>query len=578
MERRRRSSDHRRTSVVEDAAQLAALGHEQELKRNFSFISMLGLAFAILNSWTALAASLSLALPSGGPTSVIWGLVTAGICNLCLAASLAEFLSAFPTSAGQYHWAAIVSTRRWVPITSWTTGWINTAGWIALTATGGLLGSQLIIGIISFMNASYSPQRWHQFLIYIGYNIFAFLVNAFLCSALPLVTKSAFIWSVVGFVVISITVLACASPNYQSGGFVYRDFINETGWPDGLAWLLGLLQGGLGLTGFDAVAHMIEEIPSPTTEGPKIMLACVGIGLFTGFVFLSVLLFVLKDVDAVISSTAGPMLQIFYDATNNRAGSICLLMFPLICLLFATTSIMTTSSRMAYAFARDGGLPFSRFFAKVHPRLDVPLNALYLTTALVIVFGCIFLGSSSAFNAIISASVVALGITYAIPPAVSFGATATFQTLTMLSDQLPSWSKNAACRKIICHSATMGLGLQSGMSVRIIPKLFANVKQIGIAYAILTTVLFVFPPELPVTGSNMNYCIVAFAIVIIISVIQWFIDGRKNFHGPYIDESVFRATSIADVPIEVPTEAPLSVSPARDETSEDQVAAEKERW
>ena len=33
----------------------------------------------------------------------------------------------------------------------------------------------------------------------------------------------------------------------------------------------------------------------------------------------------------------------------------------------------------------------------------------------------------------------------------------------------------------------------------------------------------------------MNYCIVAFAIVIIISVVQWFVDGRKNFHGPQID-------------------------------------------
>lgn len=57
----------------EEVAQLAALGHQQELERNFSFVSMLGLAFAILNSWTALAASISLALPSGGPSSVTWG-------------------------------------------------------------------------------------------------------------------------------------------------------------------------------------------------------------------------------------------------------------------------------------------------------------------------------------------------------------------------------------------------------------------------------------------------------------------------------------------------------------------------
>jgi choline transport protein len=323
----------RRTSVQDDAAMLAGMGVKQELQRNFSFLSMLGLAFAILNSWTALGASMSLALPSGGPDAVIWGLVVAGICNLCLAASLAEFLSAYPTAGGQYHWVAVISWKKWVPLLSWITGWINTAGWVALTATAGLLGSQLILGIISLCSESYTPHRWHQFLIYIGYNLFAFLVNAFLTRLLPLVNKSALIWSITGWVVISITVLACSSPHYQSGDFVYRTFINETGWPDGLAWLLGLLQGGLGLTGFDAVAHCVEEVGNPTVVGPRIMIGCVLIGVTTGFVYLSVLLFVSSDVDTVISSAAGPMLQIFYDATNNKAGSVCLLMFPLVCLL-----------------------------------------------------------------------------------------------------------------------------------------------------------------------------------------------------------------------------------------------------
>lgn len=86
---------------TDDELQLQALGHKGELQRNFSLLSMLGLAFAILNSWTALASSLSLAISSGGSTSVIWGLLTAGICNLALAASLAEFLSAYPTAGGQ---------------------------------------------------------------------------------------------------------------------------------------------------------------------------------------------------------------------------------------------------------------------------------------------------------------------------------------------------------------------------------------------------------------------------------------------------------------------------------------------
>ena len=85
-------------------------------------------------------------------------------------------------------------------------------------------------------------------------------------------------------------------------------------------------------------------------------------------------------------------------------------------------------------------------------------------------------------------------------------------------------------------------------------------RQLGIAYVIVTTVLFLFPPDLPVTGSNMStssylldqtdlsqqtivliylrntdYCIVAFFIVIVISVFQWFVDGRKNYKGPQIE-------------------------------------------
>lgn len=121
----------------------------------------------------------------------------------------------------------------------------------------GLLGSQLIVGIISFTNPDYMAQPWHQFLIYIGYNIVAILVNAFMTDILPHITKVAFIWSITGFVLISITLLACASPTYSSRDVVYKEFINETGWPDGIVSLLGLLQAGLGLTGYDAVAHVI---------------------------------------------------------------------------------------------------------------------------------------------------------------------------------------------------------------------------------------------------------------------------------------------------------------------------------
>ena len=45
----------------------------------------------------------------------------------------------------------------------------------------------------------------------------------------------------------------------------------------------------------------------------------------------------------------------------------------------------------------------------------------------------------------------------------------------------------------------------------------------------------------------MNYCIAAFTIVILISVVQWLIDGRKNYTGPNIDEqTLIQSASAGD--------------------------------
>lgn len=371
-------------------------------------------------------------------------------------------------------------------------------------ATNCSLSSTLIINIISLQNPAYVFQRWHQFLIYLGIACVAFTVNAFLHSILPRINGFALAWSISGFFIISVTLLSCAAPDYATADYVFTTFVNTTGWPDGIAWLLGLLQGGLGLTGFDAVAHMIEEVPNAAIEGPKIMLYCQYIGISTGFIFLIVVLFVsggMVNAQAIIGSTAGPLLEIFHIATKSKVGAICLLMFPLLCLVFAAIAVMTTSSRMVFAFARDGGLPASRIWWKVHPTLGIPLNALYLNVAIVVIFGCIYLGSTVAFNAIVASSVVALGLSYGIP--IALLVLRRRAPLPERAFNMPSW-----------------LGWMTNI--------------IGLVYTIVTSVLFLFPPALPVDGTTMNYCVVAFAIIVSISAVQWIVDGRKNYKGPRI--------------------------------------------
>ncbi|WVW86645.1 hypothetical protein I302_108698 [Kwoniella bestiolae CBS 10118] len=471
--------------------------------KHFRLLSLVGLAYAILNSWTAMAASLSIALPSGGPTAVIWGIVPSFIGNLAMAASMAEICHVYPTSGGQYHWAAILSPAHMAPAISWVCGWFAVAGWWALTATAGSLAGSLITGVIALLHPNYEVERWHIFLIYIAYSLGACALNIFGLRFLPKINQTAIFWSLTGAIIIIIVCLSTASPNFQSGDFVFRTYINETGWNNGVAWILGLLQSSFGLTGYDAVSHMVEEMPNPHLNAPKTMILAVCIGASSSFIFLICLLFGIKDVTVVNESAAGALLESMYQATQSKAGAVCLQIFPIIAMAFTAQGLLTASSRMSYAFARDRGLPFSRVFAIMN-RNGVPIPSVILTTSLVVIFGCIYLGSSAALNAILSSSVVFLNISYSIP--ILLVVIRGRHILHPPSLPAPTW--------------TLG------------PILGPICNFVGLAFTLLTTVFFLFPPDLPVTGENMNYAVAVLALVFLISVITWIVDGRKNFIGP----------------------------------------------
>lgn len=82
--------------------------------------------------------------------------------------------------------------------------------------------------------------------------------------------------------------------------------------------------GAFGLTGYDAVSHMVEEMPHPEINAPRVMILAVCIGASSGFIFLVCLLFSITDVDLVNSSSAGPLLESLYQATSSKAGAVCL--------------------------------------------------------------------------------------------------------------------------------------------------------------------------------------------------------------------------------------------------------------
>lgn len=266
--------------------------------------------------------------------------------------------------------------------------------------------------------------------------------------------------------------------------------------------LIHINHSAFSVTAYDSTIHMIEEMPNPTSQGPRLIIYAIVMAVITGFGYISAVLFVIGDVGEAVAS-AEPLLTIYYQATNNKAGSICLMMFQLLSFVLCAIDDMATSARMAYALARDGGMPFSRHFARIHPTFGVPALGLIWCACWDIVFALIFLGSNNAFNAIVSAAVVSFTITYAIPPAINV----------------------LRGRRMLPENRSFKLPTAVGY--------FCNIADV--AWAMLTTVLFVFPTENPTTPVNMNYCIAAFGVIIIISGSNWILSARKSYQPPALE-------------------------------------------
>jgi hypothetical protein len=59
-----------------------------ELERNFGFMDALGLAFSMLNTWTAMAAALPVGLALGGSATMVWGLLVSLVGQVVIAVTM----------------------------------------------------------------------------------------------------------------------------------------------------------------------------------------------------------------------------------------------------------------------------------------------------------------------------------------------------------------------------------------------------------------------------------------------------------------------------------------------------------
>ncbi|THC87848.1 hypothetical protein EYZ11_012707 [Aspergillus tanneri] len=404
-----------RGGTSQDKRDMWRVGRDQELNRNFRFLSVLGFSAVLMCTWEAVLFGSSYGLTNGGKGGMIYTYLggLAGFSFVIL--SMAEMASMAPTSGGQYHWVSEFAPPSCQCILSYLTGWVCVLGWHTGIAGCSYTVANMMVGVIAINYPdSYVYQPWHVTLLVIVVALVALLFNTLLAQKLPLIEGIILIVHCFGFfgILIPLWVLSPTTPASD----VFGSIEDRGGWDNnGLSCLVGLVGPIYALIGPDSAVHMSEEIRDASRVLPLGMIWTLILNGSTGFIMIVTFAFCIGDIDKVMESQTGfAFIQVFLDSTGSVRAATGMTAVIMIMQFCAAISNVATTSRQVYAFARDKGLPFSSFFATINPTFTVPFNALCVSLLIVSLLALINIGSSVAFNAIMSLGTAALLSSYII--------------------------------------------------------------------------------------------------------------------------------------------------------------------
>ncbi|KAL2751997.1 hypothetical protein ACRALDRAFT_2114432 [Sodiomyces alcalophilus JCM 7366] len=488
---------------------LESLGYKPELARNRSTLQVAFMSFVLASIPYGLATTLYYPLNGGGPVNAIWGWLAISCIIVCVAASLGEITSVYPTAGGVYYQSFMLAPSSYRRVASWICGWLYTVGTITITLAVNFGTALFLVGCIGIFENSdgepaYEPTAWQIYLIFLALTIVCNLVSALGNRWLPILDTIAIFWTFAGLIAISVTILAVAKNGRRDASWVFTHFESHSGWTDGWSFMVGLLHAGYATSSTGMITSMCEEVRKPSTQVPKAMVATIFINTFAGLLFLIPLMFVLPEIEPLLNA-AQPVPLIIKSAVGDTGPAFALCIPLIVLAIICGIGCTTAASRCTWAFARDGAIPGSKWWKQVHPTLDLPLNAMMLSMVVQILLGLIWFGSEAAFNAFSGVGVISLTASYATPIAISL----------------------FTGRKDV-KNAPFNLGAFG---------VFANVM--ALAWSALAMPLFCMPSNLPVTASSINYAPAVFVGATAISAFWYLAWGKKHYQGPPQHSAVF---------------------------------------
>jgi amino acid transporter len=413
-------------SLDADEQRLAELGYKQELNRSWSGFSNFAISFSIISILAGCFTSFGLGWNNGGPAAIAWGWPIVSAFILIIGFCMSELVSAFPTSGGIYWWASKLGG----PQAGYYTGWLNLIGLLAIDASvayGCATFFDLTVGTFSTSwQSHYSLNR--VFIEFVIILVLAAAVNIFSSHLLAILNNISVWWHVFGAAVV-VAILIFAPSHHASVSSVFTHTVNNTGFFGGHTHGIGFIFYILPLsailtqytiTGYDASAHLSEETKSAANSAAKGIWQSIFYSAIGGWILLLTFLFAVQDQDKVTAGGGGVAVIFSQALTSHWGGTV--LLISTAGQFFCTVACMTSTTRMLYAFSRDGAVPGGKYWSHLnHNRVPVygviasAVVAIILTSPALIKVDINGAPVPVAFFAVVSIGVVGLYVAFAIP-------------------------------------------------------------------------------------------------------------------------------------------------------------------
>jgi len=443
-------------SHPDDEQLLRQLGYQQELARRMSGFSNFAISLSIICILAGGITSFHVGLCSAGGASIGLGWPLVCLFSLTVACTMGQIASAFPTAGGLYHWGSILGGRA----CGWITAWFNLTGLI--TALAAINAGTYDFAMAAFgLTPPESSAATMRTIVVVGMTLSQGLLNHY---GIRLTTR---LTDLSGYLILGVAAVLTLALLLATQHFEWSrlwTFTNYSGLPEGgavfpkqenLAWLfaLGFLLPAYTITGFDASAHTSEETIGAARNVPKGIIRSVWVSGLFGWVMICALLLALPSLRQGVEQGSN---VVHWTLKSALPGSFAwtLLAGIVAAQYLCGLAALTSGSRMAFAFARDGGLPFSNWLRAVNPRTKSPSAAVWMAASVSAAFTILV-----PYTTIAAICTILLYISYVLPTAAGFFAVG--RTWTRMGPwHLGIWFRPLAAIAVVGCVFLIVIGLQ----------------------------------------------------------------------------------------------------------------------